>query len=101
MSGQLARQLRFGLLNVLNLDADAGSDATFCLIPVTLMLDQAKHYGRYQWQLRCYFVSDPPDKDFVLNVVTVWTHMGNWLRGYKASQLKAAKQTSSDDNATP
>jgi len=101
MAHHLARQLRFGLLNVLKLDADAGSDATFCLIPVTLMPDQAKYYGRYQWQLRCYFVSDPPDKDFVLNVVTVWTHMGNWLRGYKESQLKAAKQTSSDDNATP
>lgn len=101
MSGQLARQLRFGLSNVLKLDADSGSDATFRVIQVALMPDQAKHYGRYQWRLRCYSDSVPPDKDFVLNVVTVWTQMGNWLRGYKESQLKDAKQPSSDDNATP
>lgn len=79
MAYRLARQLRSGLLNVVKLDTNAGRDATFCLIQVALMPGQAKHDGRYQWRLRCYFVSDPPDKDSVIDVDTVWTHMGHWL----------------------
>ena len=80
---------------------DVWNDATFCLPPVTPMPKEVKRQSSPVLLLRCYFVGESPIKSSHRTVDTVWTPFSDWLRGYKESQLKAAKQPSSDDNATP